>query len=226
MQKQLVALSSFVYTSILEWVANLVSGPTKFCLWVNPSVPAWEAASPPAKTRKGLLGRSKKRTGRRPVTPDTPLIINNVDPSLLFVSGETITRRSGLATPDYGNAERPAVTTEAASPALDCHPSPQAESTQATESLNPHPLARKEQQSVDYGYLVKDTAAETPGTLVMKRSSHGSIKSNPTSTDSRDSKISLSGENNDNHVKVITMKSSLEKQEIAKVSYNDKCLAI
>ena len=194
---------------------------------VGEPIRTWEAASPPAKTRKGLLGRSKKRTGRRPVTPDTQLIINNVDPSLLFVAGETITRRSGLATPDYGNAERPAVTTEAASPALDPrHPSPQAESTrQATESLNPHPLARKEQQSVDYGYLVKDTAAETPGTLVMKRSSHGSIKSDPTSTDSRDSKISLLGENNDNHAKVITMKSSLEKQEIAKVSYN-KCLAI
>ena len=75
---------------------------------------------------------------------------------------------------------------------------------------------------MDYGYLMKDTdacnqkvtpsttlhAVETPGTLVMKRSSHESIKS-------RDSEISFE----------ITMKSSLENQEIAKVSYN-KCLAI
>ena len=142
--------------------------------------------------------------------------------------------RSGNKTPPVTRDESPAAnnaacpaTNDAESPADDGHPSPQAESTQATES---HPLAGKE-QSVDYGpiYLVKEADAcnqevtpsalrETPGTLMIKRCSQGSLKSDPTSAGSRDSGISsIAGENNE-YAKVITERSSPEKQEIAKVN--------
>ena len=162
------------------------------------------ATSPPnsPKIKKGLgKGRSGKKTP--PVIRDAP--------------------------PAANNAACPA-TNDAESPADDGHPSPQAESTQATEPLNLHPLAGKE-QSLDYGpiHLVKEadacnqevtpsTLRETPGTLMIKRCSQGSFKSDPTSAGSRDSGISCTAGENDEYAKVITEKSSPEKQEIAKVA--------
>ena len=120
-------------------------------------------------------------------------------------------------------------TKDAASPAADGHPSPPAESTQATESLNQHPLDDK-QQSVEYApiRLVKEadicnrevtpsTIRETPGTLI-KRCSQESIKIDPLiSGVSGDSGIGLAAGENDEYAKVITEMSSPEKQEIAKV---------
>ena len=153
------------------------------------------ATSPPTspKAKKGLSkGKSGKKTP--PVTRDAPPVANN-----------------------------------AASPVADGHPSPRAES-QAADSLNQHPLDGK-QQSVDYApiRLVKEadicnqevtpsTLRETPGTLVIKRCSQGSIKTDPLiSAGSRDSGISLAAGENDEYAKVITEKSSPEKQEVAKV---------
>ena len=157
------------------------------------------ATSPPnsPKTMKGLgKGRSGKKTP--PATRDAPTAANNA------------------ACPATNDTE---------SPADDGHPSPQAESTQATEPLNLHPLAGKE-QSVDYGPIqfVKEADAynqkvtpsnlrETMETLVIrKKCPQGS---DPISADSKDNGInSTTGE----YAQVITEKSS-EKQEIAKVSY-------
>lgn len=129
------------------------------------------------------------------------------------------------------DAPRPA-TNDAASPADDGRSSPQAESAQAMESLKLQPAAGKE-QSVDRVpiRLVKEadvcnqevtasTVRESPGTLVIKRVSQASIKTDPlVSAGSRDSGISLAAGESDEHANVITEKSSPEKQEIAKVSY-------
>ena len=161
------------------------------------------ATSPPSspKTKKGLgKGRSGKKTP--PVTRDAPTAANNA---------------ACLATND------------AESPADDGHLSPQAESTQATEPLNLHPLAGKE-QSADYGpiHFVKEADAcdqevtpcslcETPETLVIrKKCPHGS---DPISTDSKDNGINSTVGENGEYAQVITEKSSPEKQKIAKVSY-------
>ena len=158
------------------------------------------ATSPPnsPKTMKGLgKGRSGKKTP--PATRDAPTAANN--------------------------AACPA-TNDTDSPADDGHPSPQAESTQATEPLNLHPLAGKE-QSVDYGPIqfVKEADAynqkvtpsnlrETMETLVIhKKCPQGS---DPISADSKNNGInSTTGE----YAQVITEKSSPEKQEIPKVSH-------
>ena len=122
-----------------------------------------------------------------------------------------------------------AVTNDAASPTG--YLSPQAEPLKAMESLKQHPTAGKEQSVVDHApiRLVKEadvcnqevtpfTARETPGTLVIKRCSQGSIKTDPMlSAGSRDSGISLAAGESDGYSHVITEKSSVEKQEIAKV---------
>ena len=152
------------------------------------------------KTKKGL---GKGRSGKKmpPVTRDAPTAANNA------------------ACPATNDAE---------SPADNGHPSPQAESTQATEPLNLHPLAGKE-QSVDYGpiHLVKEADArnlevtpsslrETPETLVIrKKCPQGS---DPISPDSKNNGINSTAGENGEYAQVIE-KSSPEKQEIAKVSY-------
>ena len=158
------------------------------------------ATSPKAKAKKGLTkGTSGKRTP--PVSRDAP--------------------------PAANDAAYP-TTNDAASPAGDGNPSPQAESPK-------HPEAGKE-QSVDHApvRLVKEadvcnqeitpsTIRETPGILVIKRCSQGSIKTDPLlSAGSRDSGISLAAGENEEHANVITEKSSPEKQEIAKVIANSK----
>ena len=114
------------------------------------------------------------------------------------------------------------------------HPSLQAESTQANESLNLHPFGVKE-QSVDYGpiHLVKEADAcnqkitpsilrEILGTLINKQCSEGSFKSDQISASNTDSGICLTAGENDKCTNVITERSSPENLEIAKVSY---CLA-
>ena len=181
---------------------------------------AWEATSPPnnPKTKKGS---DKRRCGQNtpPVTQDAPPAANNAagsvrtDPiPLLFVVVKTKAVRA---------------TNESTS----LHPSPQAESTQATESLNPHPFGVKE-QSVDYRpiHLVKeaDTCNQkiTPsilreilGTLINKQCSEGSFKSDQISASNTDSGISLTAGENDKCTNVITERSSPENLEIDKVSY-------
>ena len=152
----------------------------------------WQAISPPNNPKKGLgRGRHGKKT--RPVTR----------------------RVAGLAAND-----------DAASPtdnrADDSHPT---ESAQVNESLNLHPLAGKK-QSVDYGpiRLMKEAAAcnrsvtpstlrETPETLMIKRSSQRSLKSNPVSADSRDSGVSLMAAEN-NERKLIIKRSFPEKHQL------------
>ena len=151
--------------------------------------------SPKAKAKKGLTkGTSGKKTP--PVSRDAPPAANDAASS---------------------------ITNDAASPAGDGQPSPEAEPSK-------YPTAGKE-QSVDHApiRLVKEadvcnqevtpsTVRETPGVLVIKRSSQGSIETDPLlSAGSKDSGISVAtGENEESNV--ITEKSSPEKQEIAKVS--------
>ena len=139
-------------------------------------------------------------------------------------------RRLGKKNPPV-TRDTPQAANDDASPAVDAsHPSPGAESTQETNSFNIHPLTER-QQSVDYVpiRLVKEADVcnrevtpfnirETPETLMIKRCSHGSFKTDPLiCAGSSDSGIALvTGENNE-YAKVITEKSSPEKQEIAKV---------
>ena len=139
-------------------------------------------------------------------------------------------RRSGKKKPPV-TREAPPAANDDASPAVDDHPSFGAESTLETNSFNLHSLAER-QQNVDCApiRLVKEadvcnreitpfTLRETPGTLVIKRYSQGSFTTDPlTCAGSSDSGIGLARENNE-YAKVITEKSSSEKQEIAKV-YN------
>ena len=76
-------------------------------------------------------------------------------------------------------------------------------------------------------YLVKEvdpcnqkvtpsTLYDTQGTLVIKRSSHESFKSNPSNSNSG---ISLKEGEKDECAKVITERTPTEEQEIDKVSY-------
>ena len=164
--------------------------------WVKPATSP--TTSPKAKAKKGLTkGTSGKKNP--PVSRNAPPAANDA-------------------------ASPVPITNDAASSTGDDHPSPEAEPPK-------DPAAGKE-QSVDHApiRLVKEadacnqeitpsTVRETPGVLVIKRCSQGSIQTDPLlSAGSRDSGISVAtGENEESNV--ITEKSSPEKQEIAKV-YN------
>ena len=76
--------------------------------------------------------------------------------------------------------------------------------------MAPPTLWRKRYQKV-----IPSTLCETQGTLVIKRSSHRSLKSNP-SIPNRDSGISLKAGEKEEYAEVIT---TPEKQVIDKVSY-------
>ena len=183
---------------------------------------AWEATSLPnnPKTKKG----SDKRCGQNtpPVTQDAPPAANNAAGSVTSVRTDRIPLLFVVMKTNAGRA-----TNESTS----LHPSPQAESTQVTELLYPHPFGVKE-QSVDYGpiHLVKEADAcnqkitpsilrEILGTLINKQCSEGFFKSNQISASNTDSGISLTAGENDKCTNVITERSSPENLEIAKVSY-------
>ena len=152
------------------------------------------AASPKAK--KGL---TKETSGKKtsPVTRDAP------------------PTSSHAASPD---------TNDAASPATgDANPSPRAESpkhaaTGKEQCVEHAPIRLVKEADACNQEVTPSTIRETPGILVIKRSSQGSIKTDPLSAGSRDSGISLAAGENEAHANVITEKSSPEKQEIAKVA--------
>lgn len=139
---------------------------------------------------------------------------------------------SGKKTPPVsrGSRDAPAATNDAESPAVAGQPSSQAESPQAMDSPKQQLVDRKE-QSVEHApiRLVKEadicnqevtpsTLRESPGSLVIKRSSQGSIKTDALlSAGSKDSGISVAAGESDEYANVITEKSSPEKQELAKV---------
>lgn len=194
---QNVFILGIVIRILISWMGCKFSKTNKVLPVVEP-IRVKPATSPPtspkAKAKKGL---TKGTTGKKapPVTRDAP----------------------------------PAAANDAACPDGDVA-SPQAKSTQSVETPNQHPLAGKD-QGVNFApiRLVKEadacnqevtpsTVRETPGTLVIKRCSQGSIKTDPLSAGSRDSGISLAaGESSEDNANVITEKSSPEKQEIAKV---------
>ena len=155
------------------------------------------AASPAAspKAKKGLTkGTSGKRTP--PVTRDAP------------------PTSSHAASPDTNDAASPA--------AGEGNLSPQAESpkhaTAGKEQCVEHAPIRLVKEAEVYNQEVTpSTIRETPGILVIKRCSQGSIKTDPLSAGSRDSGISLAAGENEEQGNFITEKSSPEKQEIAKV---------
>lgn len=160
--------------------------------------PGSPTTSPKAKAKKGLTkGTSGKKTP--PVSRDAP--------------------------PAANDAASP-ITNDVASQAGDVHDQPSPEAAPSK-----YPAAGKE-QSGDHApiRLVKEadvcnqevtpsTFHETPGVLVIKRCSQGSITTDPLlSAGSRDSGISVAAGENEECGKVITEKSSPEKQEIAKVT--------
>ena len=160
--------------------------------WVKPVTSP--TTSPKAKAKKGLTkGTSGKKTP--PVSRDAP--------------------------PAANDAASPA-TNDAASPAGEGRPSPQAEPPKypaaAKEQSGDHaPIRLVKEADICNQEITPSTIHETPGILVIKRCSQGSVKTDPLSAGSRDSGISLAAGENEECANVITEKSSPEKQEMAKV---------